>query len=475
MRHLPTSQKRAAPDVATVDVLAAALDRFRVAGNWSALHETMVTVYKLFLGDRPMPPHLLKAAVCAVKVRAIAHDKNSSLRHVALLARKDTSCQFLADLCAVCADAAHNMAADMNEPGTEDLFALEFLLDDMYRSQPKDQPDIVTRAWVDAGVLKSTKYLLRTHGLVVQGHTDLLRRFWAMAQVLDDAEFTSLVTEKDNYFQRFQDLVGWPSSLKATRERIRKLGVEWSGPASQMAAKVREAEARAQAEMSATVREAVARAEKAEAEIARLNAVVRQSLDKVLDMQSTVPDVQSTVPDVQFKADTVHATDAATAAAAPASAAPALVTANVTGRTAKDIIYVTGPGGVGKSTLARQLVAGQHGRVVEADGGDEWAVVESALSSTYGVLVVVSLRLPGEHFVAQCLERGHSVHLYHVAVDADAAAKVAWASPDRVFRTVLATHRASVSTAEAPSWDLWSVINGHVPNLIRWKNRQEFK
>jgi hypothetical protein len=272
---------------------------------------------------------------------------------------------------------------------------------------------------------------------------NLLRTVWDMAQLLDDAEFTSLVTKNDGHLQRLQDAVGWIFGIGAARRRIRKLGAVWSVPASQMAVKVREAEARAQAEAATTVREAVARAEKAEAEIARLNAAVRQSLHKVLDMQS--------------KADTVHATDAA-AAAAPASAAPALVTANVASRTGRDIIYITGPGGVGKSTLAQQILGGQRGRVVEVDGGDEWAAVESVLSSTDGVLIVVSLRLPGEHFVAQCLERGHLIHVYHVVADADAVAKAAEAHVvGRPFGDQMIAHRNSDSTAGDPEWALWSV------------------
>jgi hypothetical protein len=317
MPHLPTSQKRAAPDAATVDVLAAALDRFRVAGNWTALQETMLTVSQLFDGDWPMPPNLLRAAVRVVHVHVTDVRKNTLWRHAALLARKDASGQFLADLCDVCVDVTHHMAVDMNEPATEDLIALEFLLNDMYRSQPLDRRHKVTRALVDTGMLKSAKYLLQSHGMAVEGYVNLLSRVWGMAELLDDAEFTSLVTKSDGHLQRLQDAVGWTVDVKATRERILKLGVEWSVPAPQVAAKVREAEARAQAEAATTVREAVARAEKAEAEIARLNAVVRQSLDKVLDMQS--------------KASTPHTTDSdATATAAPAATATAECAATAT-------------------------------------------------------------------------------------------------------------------------------------------------
>jgi hypothetical protein len=452
MPHLPTKRVQGAPDAATADVLAAALDRFRAAGNWSAFEETMLTVSQLFDGDWPMPPNLLEAAVHAVHLHLFDVHKNTLWRYATLLARKDTSGQFLASLCRVCAVTARDMAVYV-KPAKEDLVALEFLLEAMYRSQPLDRRHEVTRALVGAGMLKSATYLLRSHGLVVQGYVNLLRRVWDMAQLLDDAKFTSLVTEKDGHLQRLQDAVGWTVDVGATRERIRKLGVEWSVPASQMAANVREAEARAQAEMSATVREAVARAEKAEAEIARVNAVVRQSLGKVLDMQT--------------KADTVHATDAVAAAAAPASAAPALVTANVAGRTARDIIYITGPGGVGKSTLAQQILGGQRGRVVEVDGGDEWAAVESVLLSTVGVLIVVSRRRPAYHFVAQCLERGHLIHVYHVVVDADAVAKAAEASVvGPPFGDQLIAHRNSDSTVCAP-WVLWSVGGGPEAKCLR--------
>jgi hypothetical protein len=144
----------------------------------------------------------------------------------------------------------------------------------------------VVRALAEANGLAPLKALLQRHGHACAANSFLVCTFWAMAALLDDAQFAELVTERESFFQKLQGVTGWsqivpePCNLAATHARIVRLGVEWSALSARAAA---------------ALHDATARAGKAEEEVARLHAALRD-MRTLLDARASSVSTCTTAP-----------------------------------------------------------------------------------------------------------------------------------------------------------------------------------
>jgi hypothetical protein len=300
---VPVAKILAAPDDATAGVLTRALDRFAVDGQWDAVHETLTTVGALF-SNYALPQALLHAGIRALQNHAGHCTRGHTdvvCRHLTMLAHKDVNGEYLGDLCEAWVHAVHRMSQRAGAPQAADLHALDTAVLAMYRgpngpngasgpngpSGPRNERRVaVVRALAEANGLSPLKALLQRHGHACAANSFLVCTFWAMAALLDDAQFAELVTERESFFQKLQGVTGWsqivpePCNLVATHARIVRLGVEWSALSARAAA---------------ALHDATARAGKAEEEVARLNAALRD-MRTLLDARASSVSTCTTAP-----------------------------------------------------------------------------------------------------------------------------------------------------------------------------------
>jgi hypothetical protein len=147
----------------------------------------------------------------------------------------------------------------------------------------------------------------------------------------------------------------------------------------------------------------------------------------------------------------------------------------------KHIVYITGTGVVGKSTLAHQMAAAvktmTDGRVLEVEGWDAWSVVQAAVETkpSNGIFFVVNSQLPTGEFLAQCHTHYCKVFVCHVRTGAVETSKetAALFAHDHLLAGQFAMYHHEDSAPGKCMWRLSPWTSGELPNCLPWVHGQK--